>query len=492
MLLGLDIGTSGCKAVIYESDGRGAGRAVSGAYREYGVVADEKNGWFEIDPNAVWDAAAAVIREAAAAVRGDVSAVGVSSFGESAVPVDADGNVLANAILYTDPRGAEECALMEPYRDITKLRPHPMYTLPKILWIRKNRPELFEKTRRFLLFEDFTLFKLTGNCRISYSEASRTGCFDVAERRFAPRIFADLGLSPDIFSAPAQAGTPAGALLPGVAAELGLRADAIVSVGGQDQVCSAVGAGAVESGAAALGIGTVECITPVFGAPIADAAVLDCGYCCVPYAVGGKYVTYAYNYTGGALLRWFRDAIAPGGAVGKDVYQKFDARVKDRPTNLLLLPYFAGAATPFMDTAATGAIFGLKLTSTAEDIYRAILEGCCFEMLVNIERLAEAGVTIGGVTATGGGASETWLRMKADVFGFPVRSLENSEAGTMGAAIMAGAAAGVFGSVGEGVKKMVRCAGEFLPNPEARGYYMEKYEKYKKMYKAVREVMNEV
>ncbi|MEG0693540.1 MAG: FGGY-family carbohydrate kinase, partial [Oscillospiraceae bacterium] len=371
-LLGLDVGTTGCKAIIYNHQGKKLGSC----YQEYQSIAE--NGRFEIDPNTVWESVCKVLTGAVSQSGETVNAVGISSFGESAVPIDINGTILANAILYTDPRGEEECKLLENFTSITKVSAHPMYTISKILWQKKNQPELFSKVYKYLLFEDFIIYKLTGNYRISYSEATRTGCFDVTNKSFSQAVLSATGLSADLFSTPVPSGT-----ICGKAKNFPLLSSAVVTTGGQDQICSALGAGATQVGSAVCGIGTVECITPVFASPIENMETLNKGYCCVPYATGDTYVTYAYSYTGGAMLKWFRDKIADTNAVS--VYQTFDEKVKNSSTDLLLLPHFAGAATPYMDINATGAILGLTLSSTREDIYRAILEGCCFEMLLNIE-----------------------------------------------------------------------------------------------------------
>lgn len=475
-LLGLDVGTTGCKAIVYNTKGE----LLGSCYQEYQIITE--TGRFEIDPNLVWESVRKVLTCAAEESPEPVEAIGISSFGESVVPLDREGNVLANAILYTDPRGEEECKFLEEFTPITKVSAHPMYSIAKILWQKNNQPALFSKVWKYLLFEDFILYRLTGNCMISYSEATRTGCFDVANKCFSQAVLSAAGLSADLFSTPVPSGTICGRVK-----NFPLLESAVVTTGGQDQICSALGAGATSLGSAVCGIGTVECITPVFGAPIEDLATLSKGYCCVPYAMEGSYVTYAFSYTGGAMLKWFRDKIADTDA--KSVYRTFDEKVKNSTTNLLLLPHFAGAATPYMDVNATGAILGLTLSSTREDIYRAILEGCCFEMLLNIEELKQAGIDIAIVTATGGGASsKLWLQMKADIFGFPVRSLKNSEAGTVGAAMLAGVAIGAFPNLEDAASHLVKYDQEYLPNFERRDQYLKKYQKYKKLYSLLKEI----
>lgn len=475
-LMGLDVGTTGCKAVVYDTEGN----IKTTQYCEYPTITD--NGRYEIDPNRIWESVCTVMKAAAQHTSEKVQAVGISAFGESAVPVDRKGNVLSNAMLYIDPRGIQECKLMEAYQEETRLFPHSMYTISKILWQRKHNPEIFSRVWKYLLMEDYIIWKLTGECRISYSEASRTGCFDVEKKVFSSSLLSQAGLGAELFSDP----VPSGAICGKVRGIPELDGIAVVT-GGHDQVCSALGAGAARPGEAVCGIGTVECISTIFDRLPDNRAMITDGYCCTPYAAEGSYITCAYNYTGGALLKWFRDKLAERN--DPDLYADYDRKIENRQTDLLLLPYFAGAATPYMDVNAKGAILGLQMDTDKYDIYRAILEGCSFEMLTNIRRLEEYGIPIHEMTATGGGAaSPVWLQIKADIFGIPLRSLKNKEAGTAGGAMLAGVASGVFRDLGEAGEKFVSTKQVYYPNPEKRAWYAEKFERYSRIYRAIRDI----
>ena len=241
----------------------------------------------------------------------------------------------------------------------------------------------------------------------------------------------------------------------------------------------AAGAGVFEPGVAAEGAGTVECMTPVFAEIPANPRFHRDNYCAVPYF--GRFVTYAYSYTGGELLRWCRDALC------RRSHEELQSGPCDGPTGLLVLPHFAGAATPYMDSGSRGAIVGLSLATTDRDIYRACMEAVAYEMRLNRERLAAAGIAFDRLVATGGGAkSRLWVQMKADVLGIPIETLETDDAGTVGSAMMAGLACGAFGAIAEAAAKMVRRVGRFDPDPARHALYSEVFARYERLYAAVR------
>lgn len=495
-LIGLDVGTSGCKCIIF-GDGGGV---MARQYREYPVV-NPGPGLFELDPEGVWEAVKTVIGKAVRDYRGEkITALCLSSFGEAGVPVDRAGRVLDRSLLYTDGRGGAQCERLKnalgptAIMHWTGLHAHPMYSINKLMWLRENRPEIYRDTWKFMLFEDFILFRLGGAAAIDYSLASRTMAFNVTRKEWQAEIFEAAGVAEDIFSTPVPGGTAIGAIKPEVAAELQLPRDLQLVTGGHDQVCAAVGGGIIGEGLAINGMGTVECITPAFAGPKLDQRMFEANFACVPHPREGMFVTYAFNFTGGALLKWYRDSFASweGTAAGaaRNFYAAMDARAAAGPTRLLVLPHFAGAGTPFMDTQAKGAIIGLGLDSDASQIYRAMLEGVTYEMLFNVEALETAGIGIRELRAVGGGAkSDLWLQIKADIMGRKVTALEVEEAGALGAAMLAGTATGLYPSLEKAAETLVRIKKEFHPDPANHSFYRENYRRYRKMYAAVREVM---
>lgn len=496
-LIGLDVGTTGCKALAFDE----GGARLAEAYREYGR---RGAGLHELDPEEVWLQVRAVLSAVASACPGvRFRALAVSSFGESFVPVDGDGRVLHNSLLYTDPRGLAQCGELKARLGEGRImaacgvKPHPMYSACKIAWYRDALPAVFERTARFLLFEDFVLWRLGAEPSIDASLASRTMAFNVSSLAWEGDVLAACGIDESRLSKVVPSGTAVGALSPGLAGELGLGAGMLLVTGGHDQVCAAVGAGAVEPGQAIDGTGTVECVAPVFGRPVLDRAFLENNFACVPHAVPGLYTTYAFNFTGGSLLRWYRDHFAPAEAAraaagGGSAYDILNGLAPAEPTGLLVIPHFAGSGTPEMRPGARGAILGLDFSADGPTLYRAMMEGVTYEMAYNLECLEEAGIPVRSLRAIGGGArSGMWLQIKADVTGRPIEAPDVEEAGAAGAAALAGCAAGLYGSVREALDGFVRIRRVFEPDGRNAARYAALYARYKEARRRVAGLFDE-
>jgi xylulokinase len=496
-LIGLDIGTTGCKCSIFD----GMGNISAYSYREYGVFSPEP-GMFELNPEEVWESVKIVIGTAAANYRGDrITAICVSSFGEAGVPLDREGRVLSNSFIYTDIRGEKQCRELteklglERIMEIAGVHAHPMYTINKVMWIKKNLSDIYKRIWKFMLFEDFIMYRLGQVEAIDWSLASRTMAFNVTKKIWEAEIFEASQIKPDIFSKAYSSGTVVGSVKNSIAEELGLPKGVMLVTGGHDQVCAALGGGIIKKNIAINGMGTVECITPAFDRPLLGKRMLNCNFACVPHAVDGMYVTYAFNFTGGALLKWYRDNFAKAEKLdaersGENVYAILDQKALKSPTDILVLPHFAGAGTPRMDTCSKGAVVGLGFDKGSSHLYRALLEGITYEMLYNIECLEEAGMTVNELRAVGGGAkSELWLQIKADIMGRRIVTLDVDEAGTLGTAILAGVATGVYKSLESAVDALVRVKNEYYPDGKNHDIYMENYMRYKKLYGAVKEIL---
>lgn len=492
-IAGLDIGTTGCKMTVFDGRGTALGRA----YRDYpqSGAADVR----EVDAQDILKGVFSVMKEMGARYP-DIAGIGVTSFGESFVMTDEAGTPLHKAMLYTDPRGARECGeLTEAFGEmrlagVTGLRPHEMYSLPKMMWLKRHRPEIYRRAKHIFLMEDFVVFALTGTARIDYSLAARTMGFDIRTLSFHPEIFERAGIDMGLMSKPVPSGTPAGALRKEIAAETGLSGTTQVVSISHDQVAAAIGAGVFEPDTAVDGAGTVECITPVFSGLPDHEVMYRGGYAVVPYVIPGKYLCYAFSYTGGALIQWCADTLAKkekeiAGERGISVNELLEEGCQ-KPTGLLVLPHFAGAATPYMDMGSKGAVLGLTAASTVSDIYQACMEGVVYEMLLNLECMGDSAANIRMLRATGGGArSKVWMQMKADVLNLPVAALGTMDAGTVGSAMLTGIAAGCFADLKDAAGHMVKLREIYRPRPELREPYRKQYEKYKGLYQAVRPFM---
>ncbi|MFC4778722.1 L-fuculokinase [Paenibacillus sp. GCM10023252] len=493
-ILGLDIGSSGCKATIVDSDGE----VVAQAGRLYATCSPQP-GYYEMDPNEVWQSVQRVIVDVLAQHhKSPITAIGISSFGEAVVPLDCNGEVLANSLTYMDARGGQEANKLadllgaERIYHLTGCSVHPMHSICKIMWMKEHDPAMFSRVWKFLSFSDYILFKLGAEACTDYSLAARTMAFDITNKCWSEEILEAAGLNAGLFGQPVQSGTLVGTIEAGIAAQLGLPSQVLLVAGGHDQTCAALGAGVIGSGIAVDGLGTTECITPVFDHPILTKEMAESSYACVPHVLPNKYVTYGFTFSSGSLLTWYLDhwgqSITEEAArTSSNRYERFIQLASADPSPLFVLPHWAGAATPYMDVEATGAIIGLNLASTAADIMKAILEGITFEMMVNVERMEHLGIAIHELRAVGGLAnSDAYLQLKADMMGKVVSSLHIGEAGTLGVAILAGKAAGLFHTHEEAVNRLVKVKQAFYPDAARRQFYLERFNQYKKLYPALK------
>ena len=490
---GLDIGTTGCKLTVFDDKGQ----QVKKAYCDYPHLS--KTGTHEVDANAILSGVYTVIKKASEEYP-DIAGIGVTSFGETFVMTDEKGTPLRNSMLYTDPRGNEQCKVLcdklspEKIADISGVEPHEMYSIPKIMWIKENEPEVYAKAKYIFLMEDFVIFHLTGIRKIDYSLATRTMAFDIRKLSFSDDILEAAGVEKNLFSDVVPTGTPAGKITTEKAEALGLNKDTVIVCISHDQIAAAVGAGVFDSDTAVDGAGTVECITPIYD-EIPDMNVMTKGkYAVAPYVIPGKYVCYAFSYTGGALMQWCTETLAKKEieiAKEKGIsVNKYLEELSESPTGLLVLPHFAGAATPYMDNGSKGTIVGMTLDSSVADIYRGCMEGVVYEMVLNMDWLKDSGIHFTSLKATGGGAhSEVWMQMKADMLNMPITSLETVDAGTVGSAMLTGIAVGVFKDLEDATKVMVHPVKTYYPRENMHNEYMKHYERYSKLYLSVRELM---
>jgi xylulokinase len=293
-------------------------------------------------------------------------------------------------------------------------------------------------------------------------------------------------------------GTPQGNVPASVADRLGLPRGIVAVAGAHDQPAGALGAGIVHPGMAMYAVGTVECITPAFDRPVVAPSMLAANLCCEPHAVTGMWVTLAFNFSGGSLLRWYRDTLcateqAAASANGRDVYDVITEGMSPQPPTVLILPHFAGSGTPALDPHALGAIVGLRLGTTKGELTRAVLEGPTFEMALNLESLANAGVEVRELRAIGGGArSDRWLQLKADVLGRPIHRLDLAEAGAFGAALLAGQGAGLWPSAAERAGEVVKTAETFEPHAATHRIYQERLAVYRDLYTHLQPVSHQL
>ncbi len=486
--LGIDIGTSGCKAVIFDEDGR----QVSIACREYDIIS-KNPGWAELDTDEVIGKCFEVIKESSSCLEtGSVKGMGISCQGEAFTLIDKDGNSLCNALVSSDIRAND---MIVPWTEnfgeeklytITGHTPHPMFSLFKLLWLKKNAPEIWTKTDKILCFEDLLQFRLgIKNPSMGWSLAGRTMMFDVINHYWNSEILELAGVRKEQLSNPLQSGTVAGYINKEIARRLNLAEKTFIVTGGHDQPCSALGAGAIESGIAVYSSGTVECITPAFNKPVFTPELRKSNLCTYDHTVPGMYATVAFSLTGGNLLKWFRDEFGAAETdiarqTNGDTYELLLNQMPEHPSRLLVLPYFTPSGTPYFDVSVKGAILGLDLSTKRAEILRALLEGVAFEIKLNLDILKKSGYEVKELRVIGGGArSLKYMQLKADVIGMPITIPDVTEAGCMGAAMLA-KAAHTRQDMSDIAKNWVNPVSVIIP--ENQDFYNAKFGLYKNLY----------
>lgn len=486
--MGIDIGTGATKAVVFNPDGK----PVASSCREYPLRSPHP-GWAELDAEEVISKCFEVISESARKSPGPVAALAVSAQGEAFAAVDAAGKALSAAPVSSDTRAAQLASSWSGPPDVERLyqitghTPHPLFTLFKLLWIRANLPQVWKSAVKFLCFEDLLLMRLGVEPMMSWSMGGRTMLFDVREHIWSPEVLSAIGLEESRLAKPAPGGAIAGTIRPALARELGLADGAQAVVGAHDQVCGALGAGATRDGLAVYATGSVECLTSAFSKPVFTDDLRRNNLNMYDHAVPGLYANLAYSLTGGNILRWFRDQFGAedtrlAAQSGKSAYELLLAEAGTTPTPLVVMPYFTPTGTPHFDAQVTGAILGLRLSSTRGQVVRALLEGVALEMRLNLDILHRSGGEVREFRAIGGGArSDMWNQLKADVVNKPIRVPDIVEAGCLGAAMLARSACENT-SVQELADRQVRIRSECRPRPKYAAWYEKRFDLYQKLY----------
>lgn len=495
--VGLDVGTTGCKAVVFYNNGRPASEATKEI-----AIRQPAPGWAEQDPQEVWDAVLFVLRTCVSRYSGNepIAALGLSVQGEAVIPLGPDGAALRPAILGMDTRSREECEQLR--RDWgadrlfkeTGMPVHTVNTLPKLMWLRRHEQAVWRKASQFVLYEDYLALRLTGATAISRCLASRTQLYSLHKHDWWPEMLEYVGLSPDRLSRVVPSAAPVGRLLPEVSAQTGLPSDVLVATGGHDQACAALGVGVTAPGRAMVSTGTAEVMEIALDRPLLDPRLARAAISCYEHVIPGLYLLMTLNHTGGLALRWCRDELWPevagrARAQGVDPYDAILTGVSPEPSPVLFLPFLNGRGTPRPDLAAKGAWVGLTIGTRRSDLLKAVLEGLTFELLENLEFLKELGVTVEQVRAVGGGArSRVWLSCKADVLRVPIARPAITVSACLGAGVLAAAAAGLIPQAASAVEQMVAIE-EVIEADTARS---EAYRNKFQMYRQVVERMGSV
>jgi len=488
-LLGLDVGTTGAKAAAFSEQGA----CLAAAYREYPTL-HRREGWAELDSLQVLQEVKAVIAEVASATEADpITALSISAMGEAATPVEEDGTILGPCILSADIRGreyVEKLAQAIDREDLFAINPNILsasYTMPKLCWLRDHEPKLYGQAGRFLLCDGLVAQALGCEPFVSYSHANRTLLFDIHREDWSDDLLEICGIERRLLPRCLPGGATAGEVSAEAADQLGLPRGVQVVVGGHDQCCNALGAGITAPGRAVDGIGTYECITPVYADIPQAKAMLDAGLNVEHHVVPGLYVSFLFNQAG-SLLRWFRDAFAAERRGEEGIYDALIAEIPPEPTGLFVLPYFEPTGSPGYVSDASGVILGLKTSTTRGEILKAIMESATYYFAESLDCLRALGIDMSEFIATGGGArSDAWLQIKADIYGLPMVRPAFTECGLLGAAILAGVATGRFEDFQDGVERLVRTEMRFEPDPGRAEMYRRRLDVYRGLFPSLRE-----
>ncbi|NLX08136.1 MAG: hypothetical protein GXY36_00620 [Chloroflexi bacterium] len=488
-LIGIDVGTTGCKVIALSAEGT----ILAAAQREYDVIRPQP-GWAELDSRQVWAQIQDAIREVAAQTQADpVVALSVSSMGEAMTPVSREREILGNSLLGFDTRGAEtvqKLAGLDPiqFYERSGNLVSTIYGGPKLIWLRDHRPDLFDQTYKFLGWADLVAYLLGGEPVVDYSLANRTLFLDIRREAWSHETLDYVGMPREKLPDLAQAGSVTGTISRHMADTLGLPPDVRIVIGAHDQCSNAVGAGVTRAGMALYGLGTFICIAPTYHTiPLAEQMIIP-RLNVEHHALPGLYVSFYYNLTGGALLKWFRDTFArlehtAAQAEGRDVYDQLLAEMPAGPTDLMVLPHFAPTGPPYYDDNPYGLIAGLTLETTRGEMIKGLLEGVTYHFRDGVDRMTQAGIAIDEYRVTGGGArSDAWLQIKADILGRPLTRPKITEAGALGAAILAGVGGGVYRSAGEAIEALVKIDRVFEPDARRHELYDQRFARYHPLY----------
>ncbi len=488
--LGVDVGTSGVKAILVGLTGDVLASAVTPL-----ELSTPQPGWAEQDPQAWWMASVVAIRRVLAACPRDrVAAVGVSGQMHSSVFLDARGEVIRPALLWCDGRTTEECREItrrvggeRRLRDLTCNPALEGFTLPKVLWLRNHERAAFDRLAKVVLAKDFIRYRLTGVLATEPSDASATLMYDTAGLRWSDEIFdavdLDRSLVPDVGGSSEILGT----VTPRAAELTGLMVGTPVVGGGADNACGAAGVGALAPGEAVTSWGTSGTVLAPTLAPHVDPGLRAHTFC---HVMPGTWYLMGVVLSAGGAFNWYRDQFASDLVATGDANERLTAeaeRVPPGAEGVTFLPYLQGERTPHRDASARGAFLGLSLAHTRAHLTRAVVEGVCFALRDSVSILQELGVAPRQMLLTGGGAKSAFVRrLQSEVFGISVCTVSREEGPAYGAALLAAVGAKAFPDVASAARATLRRGEVEAPDPAAHQAFDRPYLRFRRAYRAAR------
>ena len=494
-MLGIDVGTTGSKAILVSEDGS----VQASATTEYPLLTPQPL-WAEQDPADWWAATVASIQRVLAeggVAPSQVAGVGLTGQMHGLVLLDAKGEVLRPCIMWNDQRTAAQCADINEQLgadEVLRLTGNPMlpgFTAPKIVWVRENEPQVYAKAAKVLLPKDYVRYRLTGAYLSEVSGASGTSLLDVSRRQWSDGMLKALDVPrewlPEVTESPVASATVSAE----AAGETGLLEGTPVVGGAGDQAAQAVGSGIIEEGIVSATLGTSGVVFAASSEYRAEPDGRLQAYC---HAVPGMWHLMGVMLSAAGSFRWYRDALeeterAAERETGRDAYDiltEAAAEVAAGCEGLLFLPYLSSERMPHPDPNARGVFFGLTLRHGKAHLTRAVLEGVTYGLRDLLELMRALGLSVGQIRASGGGArSALWRQILADVFATEIVTVNVTEGAAYGAALLAGVGAGVYESVSAATEATIRITGQTEPGPAA-AVYEDYYPRYRALYPALK------
>ncbi|MDI6870975.1 MAG: FGGY-family carbohydrate kinase [Bacillota bacterium] len=497
-ILALDLGTTAIKIILFQADGK----VVAKSTQEYTLLTPTALA-VELPVETYWQAfkkGVAEVMAASGVSPKQIKALGLSAQGETLIAVDREGQPLLNAIVWLDNRAQEEAELLaghfgneHAYHVTGQVEIVPTWPAAKILWLKRNAPDLFHRVAKFLLIEDYFIYRLTGKFVCEGSLICSTVYWDIIKKVWWQDMLAFLGVSQDQLPEIRESGEVVGPLRPEIAAELGLSPDTLVATGALDQACGAIGVGNLAPGVISENTGAALAICATVDRPIFDPkGRMPCHY----HAMPDTYMAHTFT-TGGMVLRWFRDGFCEpemgvSALCGLDAYDVLGREAAQAPPGcegLVMLPHLQGAMAPESNPKAKGVFYGFTLHHKKPHFIRAIMEAIAFAIRRNLDVLEDLGIKVSEIRSLGGGSrSPLWAQIKADVAQRPVYTMQNEEAGCLGAAMLAGVATGIYPSLPKAAAEMVALKSKVEPNPDNFEVYNQAYQRYVSVYESLLDV----
>ena len=489
-LIGMDIGTSGTKSVLFDLNGN----TVASCTEEYPLY-QPRNGYAEQNPEDWWKAARKSLKTITSNITdGEILGIGLSGQMHSLVLLDEKNEVIRPSILWCDQRTAEECRDIEKIMgkerliEITANPALPGFTASKLMWVKKHEPKNFEKTAHILLAKDYIRFKLTGKYATEVSDASGMQLLDINTRNWSTELCEKLDVDINKLAKVYESPDVTGYITEEASILTGLPFGIPVAGGAGDNAASAIGTAVYKEGSAFTTIGTSGVVFAPTSTPKIDPKGRIHTFCA---AVPGTWHVMGVTQASGLSLNWFRINFA-----SDETYQEIDRKCAEIPIGsdrLVYLPYLMGERTPILDSDARGVFFGLSALHTKYHLARAVIEGVSYSLYSCLEVLSELGISTEDMALCGGGGkSSFWRQMLADIYGTDIKTMESGEGAALGVAILAGCASGEFDSVEEGCLKMVREKDNIYHDPSAKEKYIKVYEIYKSIYPSIKDVFSKL